>query len=177
MDNLMIWIMDKSTRHELIDRYFEGELSREDERMLRSELLRLTDPDNIEREALAVMSYSLFNADKRGRKEEPRSGKDVAHLRRHRWLTYTAAAVIAVAVMTVGVTLLTGSSVKSDCYAYIGGERIDDRETVMRILDSQLDEMKEASEGISREIESDLGDFRDALKSDDIMFESENKRI
>ena len=47
----------------------------------------------------------------------------------------------------------------------------------MRILDSQLDEMKEASEGISREIETDLGDFRDALKSDDIMFESENKRI
>lgn len=79
--------------------------------------------------------------------------------------------------MTVGVTFLTGSSVRSDCYAYIGGERIDDRETVMRILDSQLDEMKEASEGISREIESDLGDFRDALKSDDIMFESENKRI
>lgn len=62
----MIWIMDKSTRHELIDRYFEGELSLDEERMLRSELLRLTDPDNIEHEALAVMSYSLLNADKRG---------------------------------------------------------------------------------------------------------------
>ena len=50
-----------------------------------------------------------------------------------------------------------------ECIAYVDGSRIVDEHAVMGIIDAQLGEMGEAADDVSRQMESDFDQIREAM--------------
>lgn len=166
--------MDRNTRHIWIERYFEGELSVAEEHILLDSLLTCKELDSEELEVLAVMGYARI-ATSEGTVPKKTSSRGL-HTQT-RWMMKVAASVAVVAVLTVVVSMLFGTSHTSGCFAYVGGERINDRELVMQMMTDQLNEMSEASVNITDQIERDMDDFRNAIGHDDLINESEKIQL
>lgn len=147
--------MDNDSLHDMIDGYFEGTLTAGQERQLLQALLSFEGDDRAVDEALAVMGYARVRRSRRHRGVPARI----------RMAGIAAAAVAAVSVSLV-VAHFSGTSAAQECYAYVGGRRVVDNESVMSLMDSQLEEMGAAGEDIRDEIMSDFADIR--LAAEDI---------
>lgn len=147
----------------LIQRYFDGETSLDEERNLLNELLSIPSGDPLADEALAVIGFTKID------KGESRVGEGNYGRRRHGFIS-VAAACVAVVVVGAGILsyfIRTGNSfANEECVAYVGGERIESESAVMSLIAGQLDEMSDASASVEKEIDSDLGDIREIMDFD-----------
>ena len=148
--------MNKEELYNIIDRYFEAQLSHEEEHELLYELLKCESRDPYMDEALAVMSASRLQA------------QDAAPRRRPaRLLTGIAAGVAA--VLAIGALIFHQMpSRDSEMIAYVGGVRIENPQEIMNIIDTQLNDIGESSEFFTQIVSADLDDIRDALNTEDI---------
>lgn len=136
--------MDKELQS-LIDRYFQGETTLEEEMRLRRMLLETTSDNPRILETLAVFSYTDMKAGVKKRK-------------RHRsWKNFAAAAVIASILLTIGVTVynFSGSRV-SVCSTMIACKESDNEELAINLMLTQLEAVGEASVNVDNDIRSDL---------------------
>lgn len=153
--------MDKDRLHILIDRYFDGDTTVGEERELRAALLALApaERDRATEEALAVMGYARMEAAPAGNAE---SGVSPVRWRRMLLRGGAAAAVAAVLAVTAVLPRFAGDG-GGECIAYVDGSRIVDEHAVMGIIDAQLGEMGEAADDVSRQMESDFSEIREAM--------------
>ena len=155
--------------HELIDRFFGGELSADEERALLALLIEHAEGDPEAEEALAVMTCTrMLSADTVGKRsvrpEKPRR-------RSMAWRGIAAAAGIAIA--TAGILFLiksgaAGQPIPESDIAYVDGVRIDNQDEIMKIVAGQLDDLSLASAEIRMEVTGDLDDIRNVLNMDGI---------
>lgn len=137
--------------HQLIERYFEAATSVEEERELRRLIAPLEDTDDEAiREARAVMGFIAVM---------PKRAKRRTLLIR---ITGIAAAMAVVAV--VGYKLNDASGPSSDCYAYVAGEQITDKEQVEANIIADLQAISDAQSQINEEISDDFTLLREAMQ-------------
>lgn len=147
--------MDNSNKeiylHRLIELYFNGMTSLDEERQLRRLLADGRFRSAEAEEARAVMSVAVGLSPTCSRKPRrlPAFGR------------VAAAAVAAVAVVSAGLYFSSGEKILpaskgQECYAYVGTELVRDPEVVMEIMQAQLAEMSEVADDFSRDIENTI---------------------
>lgn len=142
--------MNRETLHILIEKYFEGETTVEEERTLLEALLSYPPGDDEVDEALAVMGYT------RQQQARQRVSRSRVFLK-----IASAAAILIIAVIGISVYFSeTRLSASESCYAYIGGELIENEAVIDKIIASQLEEIGEVSDSVNLQIDNDLIDFR-----------------
>lgn len=138
---------DSTSRRDLIaaleEKYFDGTASIEEERLLR----RLTAEGAAPEDAAAVVSYvARVAAQKRVRRRNPlllRAACSVAVLLAAGWAGWH-------------FTAQDKSDASAECVAYIGTERIDDEEQVMRMMEQDLALMADASGAFDDDVAENL---------------------
>ena len=140
--------------HKLINRYFDGDTTLDEERALRRALA--TPPRNASKtdaladEARAVMGFSLAAPARKTRHVMP-------------WRGVAAVAVTAI----VDTSILTGNfgHNEPEYVAYLNGEKIADSNTVMNLMLSDLHEMGAASESMESDISENFNAIADAMNN------------
>ncbi|MEZ3533274.1 MAG: hypothetical protein K1V90_09420 [Muribaculaceae bacterium] len=154
--------MEKPELHNLIERYFDGETTLEEERLLLHTLLGMRELDEECASALAVMGYARTQT-------APRNAENAgAILKKRSWHRYAAgvsvAAVIAVfSIGTVSNLIPNSSSPESECFACIDGDRTNNEEIVRHLIASQFEEVSQASESLDEEVENEFNEICNAL--------------
>lgn len=144
--------------HKEIERYFEGESSVAEERALRRALLEMRPGDDpLADEALAVMGFGAL------------SGVSAPKTRQRKgwWRVASAAAVVAGLALFLSLTFRLASSDSQECFAYVGGERIENEEFVRNLMMEQLNDIQEARTDVDDQINTDFEDFRTAFEQID----------
>lgn len=155
--------MKKETIHILIQRYFEGETSVAEERELLECLLKIRNPDDEEREALAVMGYARMDVNNQVK------GNRLFGIRRLLSGNVIKIAASVIIVMTVGYIVVAALSKgqATGCYAYVGGERIDNRTEVLHLMMSDMAEITDATSDLREEVRGSLGEMGIAISEMD----------
>lgn len=143
----------------LINRYFAGDTTLDEERLLLRELLeRRPGPDTLGAEALAVMTFGRFQAPaaaSRHRRRLPRM---------RLWLSTAAAgllaAFLAVSYFTARDSGIAGPlATTEECTAWIDGKPVHDETLVADLMMQQLHEAALASGELDSEVESVMGEI------------------
>lgn len=144
--------MNQDSLHNLIERYFDGETSVKEEKDLLKALLSQPDGDPKKDEVLAVMGYSAMIP------KAKLAGKIG-------WVRYAASAAVILILAIVGLTVWESveTGINNECYAYVNGQRVENETQIRLLVESQLEEMSEASDEIQNQISADFNDFRDIL--------------
>ena len=118
---------DKEKYTELVHRYWEAETSPEEEQDLARYVAGVDDPDFDE--IRGVLGYLSFGRRKRGLKNRT--------VRRY---SFAAAAASLVAVVVIGLSLLTSKpySIEDFCVSYVYGTQTFDNEVIMASVESSL---------------------------------------
>lgn len=151
---------DKTTLYALIERYFEADMTPGEEKELLGILLDSDLSDPKVSEALAVMGYARMI--KKPAAEKPRRN----HLKAvWRPVVTVAASVAGVAVLIAGLVVSQSNTdaLLPDSYAYSGGERIDNLQQILSIVESQMSDMSEAQSDMLNEVTADLDEIRGAM--------------
>lgn len=154
-------MMEEDNIHKMIDLYFEGELSSEDERKLLGILLKHPSGDPEVEDALAVMTVV---------RAVPASSA------KKRILIWKGiAAVLAILLISGAFLTVLGLAIKGSVFGnadnagvYVNGVKVNDETVVLNIIQSQLDDISMASEEVNSELSRDLDDIFKALKEDEI---------
>lgn len=144
--------MNKSQLNTLIEHYFNGDTSVEEERILRNELAttRLDSPEI--NEARAVMGYGLAQYNRRSHRSE----------KKH-WLRAVASVAIIALLSTTGYHLSQSGNVTPDCIAYIDGQRITDNDKVIDMMFEGLSNIADAAEASQTQTISSLENLISAM--------------
>lgn len=151
--------MDNDILHRLIDKYFEGETTLEEERMLRRMLMNADQKNRRVQEAIAVMGYARL---------APLNGIDIKKTGFRRSRFRIAGIVAACGVVAICITMLFAGYSRSGqdvCLAYVGGERVENREAVVELMELQLGEFSEVATEIDKEVMVDFSEMGTALDS------------
>lgn len=128
----------------LIERYFEGETSLQEEQMLRQQLAECPWESEIIDEARFTMGY--FAAHQRQQQQRP------AAVNRYRVMAIAASVAL---LLTVGTGLLWHSQQPKDvCIAYVNGQEIHNDEAVMALIENDLNNINNASQGMASQLMS-----------------------
>ncbi|MDE6741610.1 MAG: hypothetical protein K2J58_04695 [Muribaculaceae bacterium] len=147
--------MNKEFLHLQIARYFEAQLSQQEERDLLRQLLKLEGQDPIADEALAVILAS------RAVTKATKNRKRIPRIR----IACTAASIAL--ILGLGVFLIHHHG-DSQTFAYVSGKKIHDPNEIKNIILTQLSDIQESSDFFSHTVSSDLDDIREALTVDGI---------
>lgn len=129
---------------DLIERYFEGQTSQQDEQLLRENLADCPWESEAIDEARFTMGYFAAH------KQQRRRVVNMSTRRRAMGI----AATIAV-LLTIGVGLLWQSRQPEDvCIAYVNGQTINDKDKVLTLMQSDLNDMGNATQGIAEQLSS-----------------------
>ena len=144
--------MSLNALENLIDRYFDGETTVEEESALRSQLaLTSLESAKID-EAKAVMG---FFAAQRVKQKASTTRRTVIPL------ALKVAAAVAL-VVAVGLPFLLKDDVSTDCYAYVNGERITAVDEVENMMIDQMSSLSGAVES-DDPISDQLAAFAEAM--------------
>ena len=147
--------MNKEFLHLQIARYFEAQLSQQEERDLLRQLLKLEGQDSMADEALAVMLASRVAT------KATKTRKGIPRIR-----IACIAASIAL-ILGFGVSLIHHPG-DSQTFAYVSGKKIHDPNEIKNIIVTQLRDIQESSDCFSHTVSSDLDDIREAITIDGI---------
>lgn len=140
-------INSQTELEQLIERYFDGETSLQDEQMLREALADCPWESETINEAKFTMGY--FAAHKQ-------QGRRVTTVN-DRFRIMAIAASVAV-LLTVGIGLLwQNHQANNVCVAYVNGKAIHNEQEVFNLLQSDLNDMGNATQGLANQLSS-LGD-------------------
>lgn len=127
--------LDNKQLTRLIERYFNGDTTVEEERTLLDELSHSTVDTPEANEARAVLGFSLV---------QPTTKRHS-----HRRISYIRAAASIAIFMTIalaGYFLFPDNSTDTECLAYINGKKITDSEAVMGLMFEGLSNIANAAE-------------------------------
>ncbi|MDD6131637.1 MAG: hypothetical protein PUB55_02640 [Bacteroidales bacterium] len=130
----------------LIERYFEGETSLEEEKLLKAMVAR---SDDSRYDAVrAVLGYGVATRKRTA-------------LRRRRLGMVSAAAVASIAVVSIAwLNLFTKNSTgNSECYAVVEGRYTSDQSEVLSIMQSDIGDIRSAQEDAGNYIAEQLKDI------------------
>lgn len=137
-------INTKAQLEDLIERYFEGQTSQQEEQLLKENLADCPWESEAIDEARFTMGYFAAH------KQQSRRVENMNTRRRAMGI----AATIAV-LLTIGVGLLWQSRQPEDvCIAYVNGQTINDKDKVLTIMQSDLNDMGNATQGIVEQLSS-----------------------
>lgn len=139
--------------HRQIHKYFEAELTPQEEKALMRELLENEGKDPVVDEALAVILASRLTPSPRVRTRLP--------------LKRIAGIAAAIAFM-ITLTALLHRSPDPQTFAYVSGKKIQDTDKIKNIVATQLQDIGESTDLFSQTLSTDLNDIREALIADDI---------
>lgn len=153
--------MNTPQLHILIERYFDGLTSLEEERTLRS-LLASVAPgsDPLADEARAVMGFSLASP-------LPAPAKRPARRRLSPALrAWSGAAAAAVILFAIGWSVQhTAPQSSEQCVAYIDGRAVTDHSAVMALVHTDLAALGSASGNVNSEISSEMSQMSEAFNN------------
>ncbi|MDE6023644.1 MAG: hypothetical protein K2G13_09110 [Muribaculaceae bacterium] len=154
-------MIEEDKIHEMIDLYYDGELSSEEERKLLGMLLKYPSGDAEVEDALAVMTAIRSVPAPKVKKRTP-IWKEVA-------------ATLAILLISGAFLTILGLAIKGSVFGnadnagvYVNGVKVSDETVVLNIIQSQLDDMSMASAEVNSELSSDLDDIFKALNEDEI---------
>ncbi len=130
----------------LIERYFEGETSLEEEKLLKAMVAR---SDDSRYDAVrAVLGYGVATRKRTA-------------LRRRRLGMVSAAAVASIAVVSIAwLNLFTKNGIgNSECYAVVEGRYTSDQSEVLSIMQSDIGDIRSAQEDAGNYIAEQLKDI------------------
>lgn len=139
------------TLHRLIEKYFDATATLDEERQLRA---MLADPafDSAEAdEARAVLSVSLVSPPLRTER------------RLHRRFRPLAVAASLAVLLALGATLLTSRVPEPDCVAYIGGQRVDNPDRVMEMVNADLSLLGSVQRETATDITNQFSELASAI--------------
>lgn len=144
-------MIDNEHLHQLIELYFDGLTTLDQERELRRLLSTLSLPCSPEAEAaMAVMGYTSVMAC-------PQKGVLDTRRRYNRMLRVAAAASVAVlTAVAIGWMGINSNARDNSCLAYVSGVKVSSTEEVMRLMDSQLNSISIAQDGIDEELQEQM---------------------
>lgn len=150
---------DKTTLYALIERYFDADMTPGEERELLGLLLDSDHSDPKVSEALAVMGYTRMI--KKPAAQQPRR-QSLRTLWRP--VMTVAASVAVIAVLVAAMMISPGNpALPADSYAYSGGEKIENLQQILSIVESQMNDMSEAQSDMLNEVSSDLDEMRGVM--------------
>ncbi len=160
--------MDKESLHRLIERYYDADTTAQEERMLLKAALESEGRDPIVDEVLAVMGYARR---KPSPEMEVKASMKRGVGRRSVLLRVGSAAASVAAVVAVGFMLMRSPGVgveAAECYAYVDGIRIENRNDVASLVNRQLSELANAEESVNEVITEDFSDMSEAFNFDEL---------
>ncbi|MBO4994482.1 MAG: hypothetical protein J6C78_00750 [Muribaculaceae bacterium] len=148
--------IDNHDINELIDRYFEGATSLDEERTLRRLLSDMSlSGDKID-EARAVMGYLSFPSGKV-------AAREIAMPRRNPLLGRLArAAVVTGLIAVVGTTFIVKPEY-GEYMAYVGGKEVSDRNEVMAMVADELAMLGVAANEVNEEVAGQFSEVSDVF--------------
>ena len=142
--NKMHNITSKSGLEQLIDRYFEGETSLQEEQMLRQALADCPWSSEVIDEAKFTMGYFTTH------KQQQRRIVNMTARRR----VIGIAASIAVLLTIGGAFLWKTQQTQGECIAYVNGKAITSDDAVMALIEKDLNTMDNASNSMAAQLSS-----------------------
>ncbi len=154
--------------HILIEKYFDGETSLEEERELRR-ILPLLDPgDEDVDSAIAVMGFARITP------EEPQVLSEPTPVVRkrwepiRRWSTGIAAAITIAIILFAALTSDFSGNLDplpsgQNQVAYVNGEKIVDPDVIQSMIEAEFSQMADARKQMSDDVSAELGSFKDLL--------------
>ena len=140
-------ITTKAQLEQLIDRYFEGDTSLQEEQMLKACLADCPWQSETIDEARFTLGY--FTAHKQQQQRRPQ-----AATRANRFRIAAIAASVAV-LLTVGIgTLWNSRQSEGECIAYVNGKTIHDEKEVLNLMQNDLNDIGNASQSLADQLSS-----------------------
>ena len=136
-------ITNQADLEQLIDRYFDGETTVQEEQALREVLADCPWSSETIDEARFTMGY--FAAHKQQRRR-------VATFTNTFRITAIAASIAV--LLTVGLTTLWNHQQTDDCIAYVNGKTISNDNAVMALIANDLNTMEDASQSMAAQLSS-----------------------
>lgn len=138
-------ISNQAELEQLINRYFDGETSVQEEQMLRETLADCPWSSEVIDEARFTMGYFVAH-----RKAEQQTSK-----KSYRRQVIGIAASIAI-ILAIGIPAMYQSwfAPQPQCIAYVNGKVIDNDDAVMALIASDLSKMEDASNSMAAQLQS-----------------------
>ena len=138
-------ITDQAELEQLINRYFDGETTVQEEKSLRETLAHCPWNSELINEARFTLGYFVAHNNQQRQ----------AALRTTRQRVIGIAASIAIILAVGGVALWHHQSSNNDlCIAYVNGETINNDEDVMALIQNDLNMIGDASQGMTAQLSS-----------------------
>lgn len=147
-------ITNQAELEQLIERYFDGETSIQEEQLLRAALADCPWDSEAIDEARFTMGYFAAHSHEGQRKAKKNNRRQLIGI----------AASIAI-LLAIGIHAMNNKwfSLQQQCIAYVNGKVIDNDDAVMALIEKDLNKMEDASNSMAAQLQS-LGE---ALKLDD----------
>ncbi len=138
-------ISNQAELEQLINRYFDGETSVQEEQMLRETLADCPWSSEAIDEARFTMGY--FVAHRKARQQTSKKS--------YRRQVIGIAASIAI-ILAIGIPAMYHSwfAPQPQCIAYVNGKVIDNDDVVMALIESDLSKMEDASNSMAAQLQS-----------------------
>lgn len=141
-------ITHQAELEQLINRYFDGETTVQEEQMLRKTLADCPWSSELIDEARFTMGYFAAHRQEQRNHSTKRANR----------LRMVAAAASVAVLLTVGTGILWHSRQTNDvCVAYVNGKAIYNEKEVLSLMQDDLNEMGNATPGLAEQLSS-LGD-------------------
>ncbi|MDO4209381.1 MAG: hypothetical protein Q4E44_06925 [bacterium] len=132
----------------LIDKFFDGQSTEEDEQVLSDFFCNGGDvPEEWETYKLIFMSFKTdaydFSEDELEAMLSPSPAIRMNMRRRWRWVSIACVSAILLAIAYIGTTPIHGQ--ETECIVYANGKRVSDKSEIERIMDNTIDDMKTES--------------------------------
>lgn len=139
--------------HRLIELYFEGATTLEQEALMRRMLADRNFRSAPADEARAVLGVAAVLP---GHTVDARGGK-------RQWYLSLRVAAVAAVLITTGILTgyftrqnSSGDIASAQCFAYVGTELVQDRNKVMEIMESQLADMSAVADDVNRDLRNTI---------------------
>ena len=138
-------ISNQAELEQLIERYFDGETSVQEEQMLRETLADCPWSSEAINEARFTMGFFAAHC-----QEKERIARKT-----HRRQLIGIAATIAI-ILAIGIPAMYHSlfAPHNECIAYVDGKIIDNDDVVMALIESDLSKMEDASNSMAAQLQS-----------------------
>ena len=138
-------ISNQAELEQLIERYFDGETSVQEEQMLREILADCPWSSEAIDEARFTMGYFAAHSQEKER---------IARKTHRRQLIGIAASIAIILAIGIPAMYHSWFAPHNECIAYVDGKIIDNDDVVMALIESDLSKMEDASNSMAAQLQS-----------------------
>ena len=143
--NKNLHISNQAELEQLIEHYFDGETSVQEEQMLRESLANCPWSSDVIDEARFTMGYFAAHVNEQQR---------VTKKSNRRQLIGIAASIVLILAIGIPTMYHNWFAPHNECIAYVNGKIIDNDDAVMALIESDLNKMEDASNSMAAQLQS-----------------------